>query len=84
MSQADAPKARRLMLNEDLDTASAAFEVGSQSPSQFNCEYPRLQNATSKRCAAGPVAQLKRDPWPKFPFLGGLTATFRSGGGAPH
>ena len=32
--------ARRKMLTEDLDAASAAFEVGYESPSQFNRESP--------------------------------------------
>jgi len=29
------------MLTEELDAASAAFEVGYESPSQFNREYKR-------------------------------------------
>ena len=35
-------EARRLMLAEHLDAASAAFEVGYESPSQFSREYSRL------------------------------------------
>ena len=35
-------EARRLMLNEDSDAASAAFEVGYESPSQLSREYTRL------------------------------------------
>ncbi len=35
-------EARRLMLTQDTDAASAAFEVGYQSPSQFSREYSRL------------------------------------------
>jgi AraC-like DNA-binding protein len=35
-------EARRLMLSEGLDAASAAFRVGYQSPSQFSREYRRL------------------------------------------
>ncbi|UIL54500.1 MULTISPECIES: AraC family transcriptional regulator [Pantoea] len=35
-------EARRLMLNEYLDVASAAFRVGYESPSQFSREYSRL------------------------------------------
>jgi AraC-like DNA-binding protein len=32
-------EARRLMLNESLDAATTAFNVGYESPSQFNREY---------------------------------------------
>jgi AraC-like DNA-binding protein len=35
-------EARRLMLMEHLDAASAAFQVGYESPSQFSREYGRL------------------------------------------
>jgi len=42
-------EARRLMLNEDSDAASAAFEVGYESPSQFSREYTRLFGAPPKR-----------------------------------
>ncbi|MDE3069177.1 MAG: helix-turn-helix transcriptional regulator, partial [Acidobacteriota bacterium] len=34
--------ARERMLNEGLDAASAAFEVGYESASQFNREYSRF------------------------------------------
>jgi AraC-like DNA-binding protein len=34
--------ARNLMLNNGMDAASAAFEVGYESPTQFNREYSRL------------------------------------------
>jgi len=34
--------ARERMLVEGLDAASAAFEVGYESPSQFNREYSRF------------------------------------------
>jgi AraC-like DNA-binding protein len=34
--------ARERMLNQGLDAASAAFEVGYESPSQFNREYSRF------------------------------------------
>jgi AraC-like DNA-binding protein len=34
--------ARRKMLTEELDAASAAFAVGYESPSQFNREYKRF------------------------------------------
>lgn len=42
-------EARRLMLNENSDAASAAFEVGYESPSQFSREYTRLFGAPPKR-----------------------------------
>lgn len=42
-------EARRLMLNEDMDAASAAFGVGYESPSQFSREYTRLFGAPPKR-----------------------------------
>jgi len=34
--------ARQKMLTQELDAASAAFEVGYESPSQFNREYKRF------------------------------------------
>lgn len=46
-------EARRLMLNEDLDAASAAFGVGYESPSQFSREYTRLFGAPPKRDIEG-------------------------------
>lgn len=42
-------EARRLMLNENLDAAGAAFHVGYESPSQFSREYSRLFGAPPKR-----------------------------------
>lgn len=42
-------EARRMMLNEDFDAASAAFRVGYESPSQFSREYSRLFGAPPKR-----------------------------------
>jgi AraC-like DNA-binding protein len=42
-------EARRLMLNAGLDAASAAFEVGYESPSQFSREYARLFGAPPRR-----------------------------------
>jgi len=42
-------EARRLMLAEQLDAASAAFEVGYESPSQFSREYNRLFGAPPLR-----------------------------------
>ncbi|MCF4114900.1 MULTISPECIES: AraC family transcriptional regulator [Dethiosulfovibrio] len=38
-------EARRLMLTERLDAATAAFQVGYESPSQFSREYKRLFGA---------------------------------------
>ena len=52
-------EARRLMLTERLDAATAAFEVGYESPSQFSREYrrvfgvPPLRDITSLRSMAG-------------------------------
>lgn len=38
-------EARRLMLTQNIDAATAAYEVGYQSPSQFSREYSRLFDA---------------------------------------
>jgi AraC-like DNA-binding protein len=46
-------EARRLMLNENLDAASAAFNVGYESPSQFSREYGRLFGVPPKRDIEG-------------------------------
>lgn len=46
-------EARRLMLNEHLDAAGAAFHVGYESPSQFSREYNRLFGAPPKRDIEG-------------------------------
>jgi AraC-like DNA-binding protein len=42
-------EARRLMLTEHIDASKAAFEVGYESPSQFNREYSRLFGAPPMR-----------------------------------
>jgi AraC-like DNA-binding protein len=42
-------EARRLMLSEDLDAATAGFQVGYESPSQFSREYRRLFGAPPLR-----------------------------------
>lgn len=42
-------EARRLMLSERLDAATAAFRVGYESPSQFSREYRRLFGAPPSR-----------------------------------
>lgn len=49
--------ARRLMLTEMLDAASAAYKVGYESASQFSREYSRLYGAPPLR----DVAQLRMD-----------------------
>jgi AraC-like DNA-binding protein len=52
-------EARRLMLTERLEAATAAFQVGYESPSQFSREYrrvfgaPPLRDITSLRHMAG-------------------------------
>lgn len=42
-------EAQRLMLNDDIDASSAAFQVGYESPSQFSREYTRLFGKSPKR-----------------------------------
>ena len=42
-------EARRLMLNDGQDAATAAFKVGYESPSQFSREYSRLFGMPPKR-----------------------------------
>ncbi|MBB3271750.1 AraC-like DNA-binding protein [Pseudomonas sp. OG7] len=42
-------EAKRLMLNEHLDAATAAFKVGYESPSQFSREYGRQFGMPPKR-----------------------------------
>ena len=42
-------EARRLMLGEHLDAATAAFNVGYESPSQFSREYTRFFGAPPLR-----------------------------------
>ena len=42
-------EARRLMLTDHLDAATAAFQVGYESPSQFSREYSRLFGASPLR-----------------------------------
>jgi AraC-like DNA-binding protein len=46
-------EARRLMLNEKLDAADAAFNVGYESQSQFRREYSPLFGAPPKRDIEG-------------------------------
>jgi AraC-like DNA-binding protein len=54
-------EARRLMLNEGSDAASAAFKVGYGSASQFSREYTRLFGAPPKR----DVVRLRRRAAPQ-------------------
>jgi AraC-like DNA-binding protein len=42
-------EARRLMLGEDLDVASASFRVGYEDPSYFSREYKKLFGAPPQR-----------------------------------
>lgn len=42
-------EARRLMLTEDFDAISAAYQVGYESPSQFSREYSRMFGAPPMR-----------------------------------
>jgi len=46
-------EARRLMLADGMDAASAAFKVGYESPSQFSREYRRLFGNPPSRDLAG-------------------------------
>jgi AraC-like DNA-binding protein len=46
-------EARRLMLAERMDAATAAFQVGYESPSQFSREYGRRFGAPPLRDIAG-------------------------------
>ncbi len=45
-------EARRLMMGEGLDAASAAFRVGYESPSQFSREYRRVFGTPPRRDVA--------------------------------
>jgi AraC-like DNA-binding protein len=45
-------EARRLMLGDGLDAASAAYRVGYESPSQFSREYVRLFGSPPRRDVA--------------------------------
>jgi AraC-like DNA-binding protein len=42
-------EARRLILGEDLDAASAGFRVGYEDPSYFSREYKKLFGAPPQR-----------------------------------
>lgn len=49
MKQLRLQEARNLMLSEHLDAATAAFQVGYESPSQFSREYSRQFGAPPLR-----------------------------------
>jgi AraC-like DNA-binding protein len=55
--------ARSLMLNNGLDAAGAAFEVGYESPTQFNREYsrffgqPPMRDIRARRSSGGPATE---------------------------
>jgi len=51
-------EARRLMLMEHVDAATAGFQVGYESPSQFSREYSRLFGAPPLR----DITRLKQAP----------------------
>lgn len=50
-------EARRLMLGEDMDVASAGFRVGYEDPSYFSREYKKLFGAPPQR----DIARLRQD-----------------------
>jgi AraC-like DNA-binding protein len=49
-------EARRLMLGQAMDAATASFHVGYESPSQFSREYSRIFGAPPSR----DIARLKQ------------------------
>src|SRR5262245_50307145 len=62
-------EARRLMLGEGLDAASAAFRVGYESSSQYSREYRRMFGSPPRRDVAAlwtacQVAAPRRDVGP--------------------
>ena len=42
-------EARRLMLGEELDAASAGFRVGYEDPAYFNRDYKKIFGAPPQR-----------------------------------
>ena len=60
--------ARARMLTDDLDAATAAFEVGYESASQFNREYsrffglPPMRDIRGLRSAGPPPLESVSDP----------------------
>ncbi len=55
-------EARRLMLKEHADAASAAYRVGYESPSQFNREYSRQFGSPPKRDIADLLSSAEASP----------------------
>jgi AraC-like DNA-binding protein len=53
-------EARRMMLGEDLDAASAGFRVGYENPSYFSCEYKKLFGEPPQRNIARLRSNLER------------------------
>src|SRR6201999_1328885 len=62
------PVARERMLNTGIDAASAAFEVGYESASQFNREYSRFFGQPPMR----DVRSLLSPGAPKLELIGGV------------
>lgn len=58
-------EARRLMLNEHLDAATAAFRVGYESPSHFSREYSRLFGAPPRRDIEGLLRKVDETGFPQ-------------------
>jgi AraC-like DNA-binding protein len=54
-------EARRLMLSEGLEAASASYRVGYESPSQFSREYSRMFG-TSPRADVGKLRSEQQVP----------------------
>jgi AraC-like DNA-binding protein len=52
--------ARQRMLTSELDAASAAFEVGYESPSQFNRQYRRFFGQPPNSRYQGPARRQSR------------------------
>jgi AraC-like DNA-binding protein len=53
-------KARRLMLGEELDAASAGHRVGYEDPAYFSCDYKKLFGAPPQRDIARLPGSLER------------------------
>jgi AraC-like DNA-binding protein len=53
-------EARRMMLGEDLDAASAGFRVGYENPSYFSREYKKLFGEPPQRNIARLRSNLER------------------------
>jgi AraC-like DNA-binding protein len=53
-------EARRMMLGEDLDAASAGFRVGYENPSSFSREYKKLFGDPPQRDIARLRSNLER------------------------